>query len=38
MSDKHFIDTNVLIYTVGDIIIKKHQAIQLLKINAIIST
>lgn len=38
MSDKHFIDTNVLIYTVGDIIIKKYQAIQLLKTNAIIST
>ena len=38
MSDKHFIDTNVLIYTVGDIIIKKHQAIQLLKVNAIVST
>jgi predicted nucleic acid-binding protein len=38
MSDKHFVDTNVLIYTVGDIIIKKHQAIQLLKVNTIIST
>ena len=38
MSDKHFIDTNVLIYTVGDIIVKKHQAIQLLKANAIVST
>jgi predicted nucleic acid-binding protein len=38
MSDKHFIDINVLIYTVGDMIIKKHTAIQLLKVNAIVST
>ena len=38
MSDRHFIDTNVLIYTVGDVITKKHQAIQFLKINALIST
>ncbi len=38
MNDKHWVDTNILIYSVGDVVAKKTVAIQLLKTDAVIST
>ena len=38
MNDKHWVDTNILIYSVGDVVAKKTVAIQLLKVDAVIST
>jgi len=38
MSDKYFLDTNILIYTVSNVIFKKNIAVELLGKNPVIST
>ena len=38
MNDKYFLDTNIIIYSIGNIIPKKKVSVDLIGNNAVIST